>query len=206
MYDAIILWLHVLAAVAFIGPQFFLAFAAVPAMKTIEDVKVRTKAMRVMTMRFGMLGGGALVVLLITGVINYYHAKDLGYLSKDNVPRYFMVMQIKLTLVTVVVILTVLHGMVFGRRLQRLQESDASEEEIAKVRQWSMLASMATLGASVAILLCAALLGSNWSKLRWRVRFADLAKMVQRRSPLRGDGWYFDEQRPTTSAKKMRTD
>ena len=165
MYDAIILWLHVLAAVAFIGPQFFLALAAVPAMKTIEDVKVRTKAMRVMTMRFGMLGGGALVVLLITGVINYYHAKDLGYLSKDNVPRYFMVMQIKLTLVTVVVILTVLHGMVFGRRLQRLQESDASEEEIAKVRQWSMLASMATLGASVAILLCAALLGSNWSKL-----------------------------------------
>ena len=48
MYDAIILWLHVLAAVAFIGPQFFLAFAAVPAIKTIEDVKVRTKAMRVM--------------------------------------------------------------------------------------------------------------------------------------------------------------
>ena len=58
MYDAIILWLHILAAVAFIGPQFFLAFAAVPAIKTIEDVKVRTKAMRVMTMRFGMLGGG----------------------------------------------------------------------------------------------------------------------------------------------------
>ena len=164
MYDAIILWLHILAAVAFIGPQFFLAFAAVPAMKTIEDVKVRAKATRLMTMRFGMLGGGALVVLLITGVINYYHAKDLGYLSKDNFPRYFMVMQMKLTLVTVVVILTVLHGMVFGRRLQRLQESDAPAEEIAKVRQWSMLASVATIVASVAILFCAALLGSNWSK------------------------------------------
>ncbi len=164
MYDTIVLWLHVLAAAVFIGPQFFLVVAAVPAMQTIEDVKVRATAMRVMTMRFGMLGGGALVVLLITGVVNYFHAKDLGYISNDDFPRYFMAMQIKLTLVTVVVILTVLHGMVFGRRLQHLQESDAPTEEIAKARQWSMLASMATLGASVAILFCAAVLGSSWSK------------------------------------------
>lgn len=162
MYDAIVLWLHVLAAAAFIGPQIFLAVAAVPAMQTIDDVKVRARAMRVMTTRFGMLGGGALVVLLVTGVINYFHAKDLGYI--DDSPRYFMTMQIKLTLVTVVVILTVLHGAVFGRKLRDLQESDAPAEEIAKVRKWSMLASMATLATSVAILFCAAVLASNWSK------------------------------------------
>lgn len=164
MYDAIVLWLHILSAVAFIGPQIFLAVAAVPAMQTIDDVKVRARAMRVMTTRFGMLGGGALVVLLVTGVINYFHAKDLGYMSNDDFPRYFMTMQIKLTLVTVVVILTVLHGAVFGRKLRDLQESDAPAEEIANVRKWSMLASMATLGTSIAILLCAALLASNWSK------------------------------------------
>ena len=161
MYDAIILWLHVLAAVAFIGPQFFLAFAAVPAIKTIEDVKVRTKAMRVMTMRFGLLGGGALVVLLITGVLNYYQAKD----EIDTFKRYFITLQIKLTLVTLVVILTVLHGAVFGRKLQQLQESNASEAEIAKARQMSMYASIATMVFSVLILLCAAILGSDWSKM-----------------------------------------
>jgi uncharacterized BrkB/YihY/UPF0761 family membrane protein len=111
-----------------------------------------------------MLGGGALVALLITGVLNYRHAKDLGYTSNDDFPRYFITMQIKLTLVTVVVILTVLHGLVFGRRLQRLQESDAPADEIAKARRWSMLASIATLAVSVAILFCAAVLGSNWSK------------------------------------------
>ena len=161
MYDAIILWLHILAAVAFIGPQFFLAFAAVPAMQTIEDVKIRAKAMRVMTMRFGVLGGGALVVLLVTGVLNYYQAKD----EIDTFKRYFITLQIKLTLVTVVVILTILHGAVFGRKLQQLQESNASEAEIAKARQMSRYASMATLVLSIAILFFAALMGSAWTKM-----------------------------------------
>jgi putative copper resistance protein D len=159
MYDAIVLWIHVLAAVVFIGPQFFLALAAVPAMQTIEDVKVRARAMRVMTMRFGMLGGGALVVLLITGVLNFVHAKD----EIDTYQRYFITLQIKLTLVAVVVVLTILHGAVFGRRLQQLQESNAAEAEILRARRLSMFASIATMVLSVAILLCAAILGSGWS-------------------------------------------
>jgi uncharacterized membrane protein len=158
MYDAIVLWLHILAAVAFIGPQFFLAVAAVPAMKTIEDVKIRAKAMRVMTMRFGMLGGGALVVLLITGVLNYARLDH-----QNDYKRYFITLQIKLTMVAVVVVLTILHGAVFGRKLQQLQESNASEAEIAKARKTSMYTSIATMVLSVAILLCAAILGSSWS-------------------------------------------
>jgi hypothetical protein len=74
-------------------------------------------------------------------------------------------MQIKLTLVLIVVILTVLHGALFGRRLQALQEQGAPEAEVEAVRRWSMLTSMVNLGLSIAILLCAAILASDWSKL-----------------------------------------
>lgn len=158
MYDAIILWLHILSAVAFIGPQFFLAFAAVPAMKTIDDVKIRARAMRVMTTRFAMLGGGALVVLIVTGLLNYARLDH-----QNDYKRYFITMQIKLTMVAIVVVLTILHGAVFGRRLQQLQESNAPEVEIARTRRMSMYASMATMILSVLILLCAAILGSTWS-------------------------------------------
>ncbi len=161
MYHAIILWLHILAAVAFIGPQIFLVFAAMPALRTIADVQARAQATRVMTMRFGMLAGGALAVLLVTGIINYFHAKDLGYL---DIKRYFIALQIKLTLVALVVVLTIVHGAVLGRRLQELQDRGASEAEIASTRQWSMLVSAANLAASIIILLCAAILGSVWSK------------------------------------------
>jgi putative copper resistance protein D len=161
MYDAIILWIHILSAVAFIGPQFFLVAAAVPAMQTIEDVKARARATRVMSMRFGILGGGALVVLLITGMLNYIHEKD----AIDTYQRYFITLQIKLTLVALVVILTILHGAVFGRRLQQLTETNAATAEIAKARRLSMFASIATMLLSIAILFCAALLGSEWSQL-----------------------------------------
>jgi uncharacterized membrane protein len=141
----------------------FLVLAALPALRTIEDVRARQQASRVMTRRFGAIGGLALGVLILTGLANYAHAKDLGYIDRDAFPRYFFALQIKLTLVAVVVVLTVLHGAVFGRRLQRLQEEGATESEIAATRRWSVMLSMATLATSIAILFCAALLGSTWS-------------------------------------------
>ncbi|MBI2724576.1 MAG: CopD family protein [Chloroflexi bacterium] len=161
MYEAVILIIHLIAAVIFVGPQVFLAAAVMPAMRGIEDVRQRAAVTRTVTTRFGWLGGGALLVLLVTGIINYQHAKDLGYL---DVNRYFIILQVKLTLVTIVVLLTILHGAVFGRRLQRLQAEDAPAERIADARRWSILASIATLAVSLAILVCAALLTSSWAR------------------------------------------
>lgn len=163
MLDAIVLWLHVLAAVVFIGPQIFLAAVAMPALRSLEDAKSRQQAIRAITRGFGALGGAALALLLITGIYNYYQYDQ--FVDNDLFPRYFMTMQIKLTLVTIVIILTALHGAVFGRRLQALQESGASEAELATARQRSMIASIATLVVSVGILFCAALLSSDWSKM-----------------------------------------
>lgn len=163
MFNAIVIWIHILAAVVFIGPQIFLAAAAVPAMRTVSDVEERARATRIMTGRFGWLGGAALLTLIVTGIINYQDASNL--IDVDVFPRYFFVMQAKLTLVTLVVLLTLLHGAVFGRRLQRLQLTGAGEAEIASARRWSLALSMTTLVLSIAILLLAALLDSDWSKL-----------------------------------------
>jgi uncharacterized membrane protein len=160
MYNAIVLGIHLLAAVLFIGPQIFLIAAGIPAARTVSDLKQRGAAIRMMTGRFGWIGGGALLALLVTGMINYMHVKDEGDL---DFKRFFIVLQIKLTLVAVVVIGTLLHGWVFGRRLQDLQQADASEAEIAKVRRWSGMMSMVTLVASIAILFLAAFLGSTWA-------------------------------------------
>ena len=46
MLDAIVLWLHILGAVVFIGPQIFLAAVAVPAVRSIEDAQIRQRTMR----------------------------------------------------------------------------------------------------------------------------------------------------------------
>jgi uncharacterized membrane protein len=161
MFDAIVLWLHITAAAIFIGPQVFLAAIAIPALRGLDDARSRQQAMRAITRGFGILGGIALLVLLATGIWNFYDARDKDLFDLD---RYFVVLQVKLTLVTLVIILTALHAMVLGRRQLELQESGASEVEIARARTWSMAASIATLTLSLAILFCGALLSADWSK------------------------------------------
>jgi uncharacterized membrane protein len=142
----------------------FLAAAAVPAMRTIDDVNQRMRATRMVTTRFGWIGGAALLLLVVTGIFNYEQARDTGFIDSGDFPRYFFVLQLKLTLVTIVVLLTLLHGGLLGRRLLKLQESGAPEDEIAATRRWSMVVSITNLTLSVIILFCAALLGSDWSK------------------------------------------
>jgi len=163
-FDGLVVWLHVLAAVIYIGPQVFLFVAAVPAIRSIEDAGQRARALRTVTTRFGWLGGGALVVLLATGIWNYYDVQD-PLIDEEAFPRYYWLMAVKLALVTVVIVLTVLHGALLGRRLQRLQETNAPDAEIAQARRWSIVATSLTLVVSLAILFCAALLDSDWSKL-----------------------------------------
>jgi uncharacterized membrane protein len=161
-FDGIVRWLHVTAAIVFIGPQVFLAFIAMPAMRTIEDARVRQAAVRRMTMGFGILGFAALAVLVATGIWQYYEFEQ--WIKSDVYPRYFFLIQAKLLLVTLVIALTVVHGMFFGRRLQRLQETGAPEDEILRVRRWSMVASMLNLAASLFIVLLATLMTSEWGK------------------------------------------
>lgn len=160
MFDAIVLWLHILGAVVFIGPQVFLAVIAVPALRAVGDARLRQDLLRTMTRGFGWLGGGALALIILTGFWNVKVAQDNNHFDAT---RFFWTFNIKMILVVAVVVLTAAHGMAFGRRLQELQEQGAPEEEVAAVRRWSMMASMATLALSIAILLLAAILGSDWA-------------------------------------------
>lgn len=163
MLNAVALFFHVVAAAVFVGPQVLL-LATMPRLRTVADGTSRQQVTRLITTTFGWLGGGALVLLVVTGIINYEHARDLGLIEREQFPRYFWALQIKLTLVTLVIILTAVHAGVLGRRLLRLQETGAGEDEIAAARRWSMAVSAATFVASLAILFCAALLASSWSK------------------------------------------
>lgn len=160
MFDAIILWLHILGAVVFIGPQIFLAAIAMPAIRDLQDARARQDLTRRITRGFGMLGGGALIVLFLTGMWNFTAAQDDG---KFDLTRYFWIFNVKFLLYMAVVVLTGLHAFVFGKRLQALQEQGATEAELADARRMSMTASIATLGLSILILFLAALLGSDWA-------------------------------------------
>ncbi|MGB2694895.1 MAG: DUF4149 domain-containing protein [Dehalococcoidia bacterium] len=161
MGEAVNPWLHILAATIWVGPQFMLFIAAVPAIRSVEDAQARARAMRILTTRFGFLAWGAMIVLVVTGIGNLYE-NDLSVdvLFERNFGTIF---QVKMTLVIIVVALTALHSFVIGPRVSRLQESAASEAELATARRLSMMISGVGLLLSLAILFCGALLASDFA-------------------------------------------
>ena len=82
------IWLHILGIALFVGPQFFLAFAWLPASRGIDDLPTRVKAMRTITTRFGYVGGVGLALIVIAGSYliatwrSYYAVlDDIGFIS-----------------------------------------------------------------------------------------------------------------------------
>lgn len=161
MGEAVNPWLHIMAATIWVGPQFFLFIAAVPAVRTIEDAKQRAAVMRVMTRRFGYLAWGALAVLVATGIANLYEEDlDVDVLFDRN---FGIIFQVKMTLLIVTVALTALHSFVIGPRLSAMQESVSDESQIASMRRLSMVISGINLLVAVAIIFCGALLASTYA-------------------------------------------
>ncbi len=161
MGEAINPWIHILAATIWVGPQVFMFVAAVPAVRTIEDMQVRAKVMRVITTRFSYLAWGALAVLVVTGIANLYeHDLDVGQLFDLN---FGVIFQVKMTLLIATVILTALHTFVLGPRVLSMQESAVDEADIAPIRRWSIIVSGANGLLAVGIVFCGALLGSSFA-------------------------------------------
>ena len=161
MTEAFNPWLHILAATIWAGPQVFLFVAAVPAIRTVEDLQVRTRIMRVLTTRFGWLAWGAMLVLVITGIANLYeHALSVEELFELN---FGIIFQVKMTLVIATVALTALHTFVIGPRLLSLQESAADEVQVASARRVSIIVSSVNLLLALGIIFCAALLGTTFA-------------------------------------------
>ncbi len=161
MGEAVNPWIHIVAATIWVGPQVFMMVAAVPAVRTIEDMQVRTKVMRVIATRFNYLAWGALTVLVITGIANLYeHDLDVDQLFDLN---FGVIFQVKMTLVIAAVILTALHSFVLGPRVLDMQESATDPAELAPVRRWSIIVSGTNGLIALGIVFCGALLSSSFA-------------------------------------------
>jgi uncharacterized membrane protein len=162
MGDAVNPWLHIIAATIWIGPQFFLAAVAVPAIRTVADTQERARLMRLITTRFGYLAWGAMAVLVITGIGNIYEQdEDLDFLFDHN---WGIVFQTKMTLVILTIALTALHSFVIGPRMLRAQESVTDESQIASMRRFSIIISGVNLLLALGIVFCGALMNTTWAR------------------------------------------
>ena len=164
MSEAITPWLHVLAVSVWVGPQFFLFLAAVPALRTIEDRQLRARVMRVIVTRFGWLAWGAMLVIVLSGVSNLFQEgadTPLSWASANDF-RYGRIFAEKMMFVGIAVALTAVHTFVIGPRQLALNERmEADPEQTDRLRRISIVVSGVSLLASILAIYMGAVLANH---------------------------------------------
>lgn len=166
------IWMHILGVALLVGPQFFLAYAWIPASRGIEDMPTRIKAMRTITRRFGYIGGAGLVLIVIAGSYlisdwrDYYGVpEDAGFTDL----RFGVVFIIKMTLLLVMLAALAVHILILGpRQMDRMEAQamgqDVSAADVKKARIQSMIFSILGLALALAIMVLGVMLNDvSWS-------------------------------------------
>lgn len=166
----IAIWTHILGIALWVGPQFFLAFAWVPASRQISDPVARLQAMKTVTRRFAYIGGIGLLLIFVAGTYlvgnfrAYYHYEG-GFLAI----HFGVVFLIKMVTLAVMLAVVGFHTFIVGPRLMGLMETringkDVPDAALRKARMQSMFYSIAGLVLTLAIMVMGAMLNTvTWS-------------------------------------------
>ena len=103
-------WLHVMAAITWIGGMLFIALVLVPVTRRVSDPALRTRLVQEAGRRFRTVGWIALGLLLLSGLGNLWFRPHLL-----GVGRF----QWKLGLVVLALVLSAVHDFVLGPRAGR---------------------------------------------------------------------------------------
>jgi uncharacterized membrane protein len=116
-----VIWLHVLAAITWIGGMIFISLILAPALRRFPQDE-RWELLRTVGTATKAVGWIAILVLLSTGLLNVLHLQ----IQWDTfIGRLLM---IKLTLVAVIIVLSALHDFVLGPLLVARQRTPAPQQ------------------------------------------------------------------------------
>ena len=163
--DTISLMFHVLFAAIFVGPQLLLTFAVVPSTWLIDDESLRRRVTQVVTRRFAVMSAVSLAGLLVTGLHQFYSIVPESIQDDMMDFRFGLIFTTKMTLFTVLLVMTAFHAMYFGPRVRRVSERlEAGEGEVWELealRQRSLMFSIAMVVVSITVLFLGATLGDH---------------------------------------------
>jgi uncharacterized membrane protein len=151
-------WIHIVAATAWVGSMIFFAAVVVPVARRADVRKAAPDLVSLLGRRYGVFGWVTLTVLLITGVTNLGF-RGIGWQLLASGPfwstSFGHALAGKLGSVTLVVVLTALHD-VATRSERALRRGDGGHEDTgAKTRRFASWLGRVLLLASLAVLFFA---------------------------------------------------
>lgn len=111
----LIRWIHVMAAVTWIGGNLTLAMIIVPYFKQNLPPVKRIQLLTQIGKKFEPVVWGCVMILFFTGIGNVF--ESLGVSSNIEVNAYMRTLLIKLLLFIILLILTAIHSFVLGPKL-----------------------------------------------------------------------------------------
>ncbi|MGI0070411.1 MAG: CopD family protein [Nitrosotalea sp.] len=161
IFDAIIMWAHLVAASIWVGGSIFIGIVLAPLLKTISDsIEGRLSIMIRVGRKFNKIAVPSLIILIASGLYN-----SSGYLTKPSLfisTNYGLVLVAKIVLVIILIITFIIHVRLIRTKVEKQIESkELSSDAIQKLRSKIITLGRITVIVSVAILLMAALLRSG---------------------------------------------
>lgn len=159
--QAIVTWIHLVAAAIWVGGSLFIGIVFSPLLKTMTNsVEERMKIMIRVGRRFNKIAVPSLIILMITGL--YSSHVLLGKPDLLVATSYGMFLIIKITLVVALVVIYVIHVRVIRKDVEeKIMSNQMSKSEIQKLRKKIIILGEVTVVLSIAILFFAALLDSG---------------------------------------------
>ena len=152
----LLVWLHMLAAVSWIGGMIFLSVVLMPVLKREPFASQRSLLFPTIARRFRVVIWGAIAILLLTGP-PLLHQRGIPIMNPSGWP---MVLSVKLGLVVILLLFTVRHDLIIGPRVSRIlqipTESRTAFDHALVL--WSPWIARASLVLTLGVLLAAVVL------------------------------------------------
>ena len=154
-------WIHVIAAVVWIGGNLILAMVIVPHFRQNLPPVQRIQILTLIGKRFEPIVWGCVLILIFTGLANIFNSVDLFSADTSQlVNTFWTALGIKLLLFIILLVLTGLHSFIYGPKLSKaIEDLDPETEELPanvnSIRKKMAIVSSAMGVVSLLIILAA---------------------------------------------------
>jgi len=159
--QAIVTWIHLIAAAIWVGGSLFIGIVFSPLLKTMTNsVEERMQIMIRVGRRFNKVAVPSLIILMITGL--YTSHALIGKPELLVSTSYGMFLIIKIFLVIGLVVVYAVHVRVIRKDIEeKIMSNQMPEPEIQKLRKKIIILGEITVVLSIAILFFASLLDAG---------------------------------------------